>query len=322
MKFYYSNWISRSNLTPARSKRVLSIDDVTTALTLGSLWFLALVFPRKLWPMVASTCARFHVGLRKPDIRVATDSLNREGIEITERALAHDLLTGNYLENIETVSEYVGYRNDANVEIKGARYITQELQRGRGVILWHSPFCAAALIEKRAYRRIGLRVTHLRDYAHPYSKTTFGLKFLNPIRTRVEDRCLGSVVWLMPGGAREAMSQMDDVLRQNKILSVTAIGSGKNAIDVPLLGGTLSLARGVPMLAEKTGASVIPTAVTILPGPRYVVEFAPPLKVNSNLSGPQFERAVVSEYARQLAPRLSARPGNWRGWLMAHTWRA
>jgi lauroyl/myristoyl acyltransferase len=124
----------------------------------------------------------------------------------------------------------------------------------------------------------------------------------------------------MPGGARDAMHQMENVLRHNKILSVTAIGSGKNAIGVPLLGGTLSLARGVPSLAERTGASVIPTAVTILPGPRYVVEFETPLEIDSELSGPEFEKVLVSAYARRLTPRLRARPGSWRGWLMAHTW--
>ena len=140
--------LSRSIAAPVQPESVLSVDDVITVLTLGSLWILALVFPRKFWPMVASVCANIHIWAQMPDLRAATDSLKREGVEISERALARDLLTGNYLENIETMSEYLGYRSDSTVEVRGVKHISRALELGRGAILWRTPFCGSALFSR------------------------------------------------------------------------------------------------------------------------------------------------------------------------------
>ncbi len=300
---------------------VISLDDVLTTLTLALCAMIALVFPRALWLWASRRCASIHMAVKKPNLTATAETLNSQGMEVSDIELAHDLLSGNYLENIETVSEYLGYKGERNVVVDGVANITRALECGRGVILWHSPFRGAALLEKRAYGCAGLSVTHMRSYTHPYSSTAFGLGLLNPVKTRIENQYLENVVMLVPGGGRAALQQLTQALQNNQVVSVTALGSGKNAIGVPFLGGGLKLARGVPSLAYATGAIVIPTATSILSGPKYVVEFEAPLEVDNGLSEPEFQKALVEAYADRMAPRVRSHPGSWRGWILAHTWR-
>ena len=304
----------------AQSDGVISLADALTTLTLALCAMIALVFPRALWLWASGQCASIHMAVKKPNLTATAETLNDQGMEVSDIELAHDLLSGNYLENIETVSEYLGYRGERNVVVEGVANVTRALESGRGVILWHSPFRGAALLEKRAYGCGGLSVTHLRSYTHPYSSTAFGLRILNPVKTRVENQYLENVVMLVPGGGRAALQQLTQALQDNQVVSVTAIGSGKNAIEVPFLGGNLRLARGVPSLAYATGAIVIPTATSILSGPKYVIEFEVPLEVDNGLSEPEFQKALVEAYADRMAPRVRSHPGSWRGWILSHTW--
>ncbi len=301
---------------------VICRDDVLTAVTLVFCAMIALVSPRALWPWAARRCASIHMAFKKQDLDATAETLNAHGIEISGGEMAHELLAGNYLENIETVSEYFGYSGTRNVVAEGIDNVIRAQERGRGVILWHSPYGGAALLEKRAYGCGGLAVTHMRAHTHPYSATAFGLKFLNPVKTRIENQYLDGVATLVPGGGRAALQQLTEALGNNQVVSVTAIGSGKNAIEVPFLGGGLKLARGVPSLAHATGALVIPTATSMLPGPRYVVEFEAALEVDYGLAEPEFQQALVAAYAERLTPRVRRRPGSWRGWILSHTWMA
>lgn len=304
----------------APSNGIISANDILTSLTLVLCAIIALILPRALWSGASRRCARLHLAIKKPNLAVA-EVLNAEGIEVSNFDLSHDLLSLNYLENIETMSEYLGYNSEPAVVVKGAANVARALESGRGVILWHSPFCCAALVEKRAYVCGGLSVTHLRASAHPFSSTAFGLRFLNPIKTRIENQYLKDVIMLVPRGERVALKQMRKALAENQVVSITAIGSGRNAIEVPFLGGILRLALGAPSLAYSTGAIVIPTATSIHPGPKYTVWFDAPLEIDSRLAKAEFRKALAFAYARRLAPHVRSRPGSWRGWIMANTWR-
>jgi lauroyl/myristoyl acyltransferase len=301
---------------------IMAVDDVVTMATLIMLFALAILFPRSWWIRISRICAQAHLFLKPLDISETSKNLNKQGIKISPVALAEDLLAGNYLENIETVGEYLGYSGIGPTTVTGVENITRAWQLGRGVILWHTPFCGAELFEKRTYRANDLPVTHLRSYAHPYSSTRFGTSVLNPIRNRIENRYLSDVVTLLPQGGRASLEKLEAALRENRIVSVTAIGSGSKAIAVPMLGGELCLARGVPMLAKATGALVIPTATRINSGPEYQIEFGPELDVDYTLPTTEFQENLALAYAEFLTPHLKARPGSWRGWLMGHTWRA
>ena len=311
----------RTRDSPAEPQRIVSLGDVSTLLTLGFLWCVSLVVPSRFWPDFAGACAHIHSRLRKPDLRAAARSLRAAGIAISDETLARDLLSGTYLENLEAVAGYTSRPLNECVKVRGLVHVEEGLQRGCGVLLWSSPFCGNAILTQRAFRLYGLSVIELRSHVHPFSATVAGRTFLNPIRTRIEDRYLQGSIELYPDRPREAMLNMDEALRRNQIVKVTANGSGKSPIEAPLMGGTLRIARGVPSLAKATGAAVIPVAVSILPGRRYVVEFEAPLDVDAALPKPQFESDLVQAYARHLENRLRVCPRHWRGWLMAHTWR-
>ncbi len=300
---------------------VISRHDVRIALKLALSAMVAVVFPRPLWLWASRHCARLHVAAEKTNYSAITETLNAQGIEISHTELALDLHSRRYLEVIETVSEYLGYSGEKNVIVEGVANVTRALESGRGVILWHSTFCGAATFEKRGYRVGGLSVTHLRSHSHPFSSTAFGLRFLNPVMTRVENQYLEDLVVLAPGGGRGALQQLTQALKNNQVISVTAIGSGKTPIEVPFLGGWLKLARGVPLLAFSTGAVVIPNMVSIHSGPKYVVEFEEPLEVDPGLSESEFHQAMIEAYAARMEPRVRTQPGSWRGLILSDAWR-
>lgn len=305
---------------PAQSK-AMSLDDVLTALTLGFCTMIALFLPQSLWQWAARTCASAHLVAKKPNLSETCETLNGQGLIVSETELARDIIAGSYLENIETMGEYLGYRGESNVLVEGTINVERAREAGRGVILWHSAFCAASLLEKRGYHCGKLPVTHMRSLSHPYSSTAFGMKFLNPIRTRIENKYLEDVVWLAPGGGRVALERLSKALNRNRIVSLTATGSGKNALRVPFFGGNLSLALGVPSLAYKTGAAVVPTATLILPGPEYLVHFGSPLVVDRGLSEADFGLKLAEAYSKILAEHVRRNPGSWRGWILSHTWQ-
>jgi predicted LPLAT superfamily acyltransferase len=316
-----TNGKSRNTFADLPSNGIISFSDLMTAATLIMCTLIALVLPRKLWLRASRGCANAHMALSAPDLDATASVLRGEGLEVSAAGLGRDLLSGNYFEYIETMSEYLGYDGKSTVTVEGLANVNQALESGRGVILWHSAFRGAALLEKRAYKSGNLSVTHLRSYIHPFSATAFGLKFLNPIKTQVENRYLETVVTLAPSTERAALQQLKQALKDHKIVSITAIGSGKNALEVPLLGGNLMLARGVSALAHATGAAVIPTCTSIESGSRCVVTFELPLNVDYGHSKAEFSENLAKGYADRLERLVRQNPGSWRGWTMSHTWR-
>jgi lauroyl/myristoyl acyltransferase len=294
--------------------------DLVTLAQLSAALVASLVTPRNAWPWIAHRLARLHARLSVRDLAATAAALNRAGIAVAPARLGLDLLTAAYLENIEAMSEYLPWHGMGDLTVEGAEHVGSALAAGRGVIFWQGPFYGNDVIGTRAFCELGFRVTHLRSYAHPFSATVFGQRVLNPLRNRMVDRHLAAAIVLEPSGGAMALQQMTEVLERNGIVSIAAVGAGKNAVVVPLLGGRLQLARGAMSLARRTGAAIVPTWFAYRPGPRYVLQFTAPLETAA--TGSDRDLAIAEAYAAVLAARLAQDPGNWRAWLTAHTWLA
>jgi lauroyl/myristoyl acyltransferase len=294
--------------------------DLVTSLQLSTALAVALTTPRIAWPWIARRLARLHARLSAPDLAATAATLNRAGIAVAPLSLGVEMLAAAYLENIEVMGQYLPWHGPGDLVVEGDEHVRAGLAAGRGVIFWQGPFYGNDVIATRSFRRLGFAVTNLRSYAHPFSDTAFGQRILNPLRNRMVERHLAGAVILEPGGGAAALQQMTDVLQRNEIVSVSAIGMGKNAVVVPFLGGRLKLARGALSLARRTGAAIVPTWFAYRPGPRYVLQFAPALDQAAAATTADPDRALAESFAALLAERLAHDPGTWRAWLTAHTW--
>ena len=147
------------------------------------------------------------------------------------------------------------------------------------------------------------------------SATRFGVRWLNPIQTRVEDRYLSARVMLSPGNPNAALKTLATRLGENGVATVTVHRNAKRPAVVPFLDGELVLAPGAPLLAHRTEAALIPVFAFRDATGDHAVTFEPPLDVPQGLPKGQVTQSVGRQYAARLEPYVLEHPGQWRGWL-------
>jgi lauroyl/myristoyl acyltransferase len=296
----YEGWISASDL-----------------FTAGKLFCCALaaLTPQRHWAAASRLIAGVHLRLR---------SAKRERIaHVCERYLDTDpaqlelqVIAAEYEENIEAIRENLPGGWERPIELRGAASIEQARRLGRGAVLWISRFAHSDLVAKRALWRAGYAPSHLSHVRHPFSATRVGARFLNPIRLRAENRYLERRVLVSYGQARPALEVLKQVLRGNGVVTITAIGSGRKVITLPLLGGTLRLATGAPRLALDTTAALIPVFTVPNETGGYAVHCGPDLNVDKVEQSPEEAmRRMAEQYVALLETFVRAHPAKWKGWF-------
>jgi lauroyl/myristoyl acyltransferase len=214
---------------------------------------------------------------------------------------------------MEILREHAPWGWRARISVVGREHIDEALAAGRGAVLWYCPFAHADVVFKRGLHEAGYRVNHLSAATHGFSDTRFGRAVLNPIKTRVERRYLKERCVMGDSGVGEVIRGLLARLRQNELVSVTALQTGRRTGARPLFGGTLRLAKGAPNFALCAGAALIPIFVVPIPG-GYEVRIEPPLPSSGDGLEAQ-EEACISAYVPVLERYVVRYPSLWRGWL-------
>jgi len=201
------------------------------------------------------------------------------------------------------------------VHVEGAGHLQRAIAAGRGVVLWVSYFHFYNLVSKCATAQLGVPVSHLSHPRHGFSGTRFGMRWLNWIRTGIEDRCLRERVYLAPEGASAALERLRQRLGEGGVVSVTARTTGSNPVRVPFLDGELPCAVGAPLLAHQTGAALLPLHTLQTEDGRFLVQIDAPIAVDQRLSRREAILAAAAEYARRLEPVALRYPDQWKDWM-------
>jgi lauroyl/myristoyl acyltransferase len=164
------------------------------------------------------------------------------------------------------------------VELVGVEHIENALRAGRGAILWVAPLVFNDLLTKMTLHRAGFRVAHLSRDGHGFSPTRWGARFLNPIWTRIENRYLAERLVIRADRPSNALRTLVQRVRQNEVVSVTVGGQGARTIAAPFVNGLLDVADGVPALAMRTGAALLPVFTVETGVGRFVCTIAPGLR--------------------------------------------
>jgi lauroyl/myristoyl acyltransferase len=195
------------------------------------------------------------------------------------------------------------------VEIRGQEHVETARRNGRGIIFWTGNFSFNDLVTKMAWHRLGVAVDHFSRPAHGFSTTRFGIRYLNAVRRKIEDRYLRERIMATESETRSALQLLRRRLELGGAASFTVGGRGRRTASAAFLGGELTLATGPLFLAQSSGAVVLPV-FTLRRGPR---RFEVTIGEAIDLSGSDYGDAVQA-YADLLTPYVLRDPEQWRGW--------
>lgn len=199
------------------------------------------------------------------------------------------------------------------IHLQGVDTLAAALRGGKGAILWISDFVYRPLIVPFALRQAGFAVAHLSRPEHGFSVSPFGVRFLNPLWTAVENRFLSERVVIEGNDARAALATLRERLAGNQLVSITVAETGRRTLAATFLGGRLRLATGPVHLARTSGAPLLPIVAVRKEDGAYTVSIEPPLDVRDSDHPPY--SAAIRAYAAMLEGFVRRYPDQWDGWI-------
>jgi lauroyl/myristoyl acyltransferase len=278
----------------------------------------AWVLPERFWAAFCRRFAAIESGVQRTLTRGSVEHIRRacsfHPVRTGPGGIHSGALAAHYLERVHILACYRPWNWTPAIELHGFQHLTDALSRGGGAILWVGNFYFSNLVTKMAFQRRGVDVTHLSRPTHGFSRTEFGIRWLNRIRTRVEDRYLHERVVVGSGEKGESHRRLRRRLATNGVVSITVGQWAKEVVRTPLLAAQLSLATGPARLAIETGASLLPVFTVADGRGAFHVYLESPLTVRDPGNVDGSIRAIVREYAARLEPYVLSYPELWRTW--------
>jgi lauroyl/myristoyl acyltransferase len=217
--------------------------------------------------------------------------------------------TQDWLERLPALRDYRpgGWR--PGIRLEGREHVEAALAAGNGAVLWVTSFQYSTMVAKVAFKRAGLLATQLSRPQHGFSGTTFGIRHLNPIRTRREDRYLAGRVVIDKGSEIAAMRKLRRLLVENRLVIITVAREASQRTSVPFFQGTIEIPTAPIGLAASTGAALLPVFCVRHPRGRFVVHIEAPLPARQREPEP-----AARAYAGLLEEYCRLWPGQWTGW--------
>ena len=206
---------------------------------------------------------------------------------------------------------------DFRIACTGLEHVAAAVARGRGAVLWVSDFAGAGDVTKIALALAGHRVKHLSRVEHGFSDSAFGVRYLNPIRVRLEERYLAERVLFDRAHPATALLHLRRHLQANGVVSIAASAhEGRTLVEARFLRGRIRLATGALRLATLADAPLIPVFAIARPDEPGAFDLAleAPLTFPSGLSADQALQVAASEYLDHLEAHVTRRPECWVGW--------
>jgi len=298
--------------------KFFSWDDVLFILEWPVLKLAATVIPEPRWADVAMWVERIKVRLGRPSparrataIRQALAPVRADEAE----AIAWRAAAGRTEHHIQVLKVMSAKGWAPTIQLEGEEHLNTALVQGKGAIIWVAHFCFNTQITKMALNARGYRVSHLSRPQHGFSKSRFGIRYLNPLRSNAELKYLDRRIIIdraKPGGS---LREAEAVLADNRVVSITAgAWEGHRVAHGPLLGAGFSLATGAPDLAQRTGAALLPVITTrIAHTQTFQVKIGTPLATRHEDRSDAI-RAATAGYLAELETAVRQYPDQWRGW--------
>jgi lauroyl/myristoyl acyltransferase len=203
------------------------------------------------------------------------------------------------------------------IEVNGTDHIEAALEKGHGAVLWVTPFIYSDLLTKIGLHKAGYRVSHLTRPRHGFTRSMFGIRVLNPIWTRIEDRYLAERVRIgdtsLPGSALDTLR---DRLSENQVVSITVGWRAHKTAQVAFMGGKLRLATGPVHLARTSEAALLPVFSVRTETGKFAINIESSLIQSTDGNADGSYQAIVQQYAKMLERYMLEYPSQWgKSWV-------
>ncbi len=284
-------------------------------LTLLTAWCL----PKVYWKSLANFLSPHFPWVLSQSQNELSQRINRalgtKQLPLQPQSIAHQLATCEIVRNFQTMRDYRPGNWCPKIEVIGQEHIKMALSIGRGAIIWDSQFYFANLVTKMGLHRIGFKLHHLSHPEHGFSSTTFGIRYLNPIRSTIENRYLAERILINPNNPGKVLPVLKERLHENKLVSISVSNRGNRTLQMPFLNTSIQIAPGAQKLAVETGAALIPVFTTSSDNVNFQVIVEPPLIVPEPTNISESITILTQQYIKRLAPKVLENPGEWLGWM-------
>ena len=298
---------------------LLEARDLVTLAALPAMILLSWLLPEKAWEPVARATARVHLLCRREWHAWQEAHVDRYiGTHLGPNAsssLVQAVMTNHRLAQLQTLRCHRLGSWRPPLTLEGRAHLDAALEQGHGAILWVAPLVFGPLVTKMAFHAAGYRLTHLSRFTHGYSKSLWGARLINGIRTRAENRFLAERVVIGADGATAVPKRvLAERLQLNGIVSISVGADGARTVTVPFLDGQIRLATGAVTLMQKTRAPLLPVFTIQRDDGRFAAVVEPPLGPTAGAD--RDEVAVVA--ARAFAAMLESYALRWPDQLVWH----
>ncbi len=298
--------------------RLFKLGDAFEVLVLAALVLPAWCLPTRAWPAVARALATItNILTHRPVPTLPDDLAHALGrpVDATEaRRIRRSMQVAYFEERLRVLATYPPRRWEPSVLIEGRQHVEAALASGRGAILWVNEFVGSDLVAKAAAHQAGYAPSHLTRPEHGYSTSRLGIRLLNPIQTRAEDRFLDERVTMQSETGVAALRTLARKLSDNGVVTITVGADAVRKRSTPFLGGHLTVGTGPITLALSSGASLLPV-ITLCRGPgEFSVIIKPDVVPRDGRGRDDAVDAAQQALGHVLGPYVLIQPQLWRAW--------
>jgi lauroyl/myristoyl acyltransferase len=199
------------------------------------------------------------------------------------------------------------------IEIHGIGHLDAALGEKSGALLWVSDFVYSSLITKMAFYQARYAVSHLTRPQHGFSCSPYGVRFLNPIWTKVEDRFIAERITINAENTDTALELVRSRLAANRVVSITVGNWARRTLDFPFFKGTIRLATGPAHLSYACRAPLLPVFTFRAGDGEYHVSIGSAIDRQTIKPG-DYDRMIRS-YVKTLEEYVLSYPDQWNGWM-------
>ena len=291
----------------------ISVNDFEKLFLLVLFGPVAWIVPERYWfsvcRLVAKVTGRLFPKRRQRSTQPTPDYLLQLAAK-TQDEMELDIVAGWHRDMVEILRCYRLDGWKPRIDLRGMEHVTAALAAGHGAILWVADFESASLIAKMALSNAGLQVSHLSRPQHGFSHSRFGIQFLNPIKTRIEDRFLKERITMRPGGMTGSLRTLRRRLDENALVSITVLHFNGPTATTDFMDGQIELPTGPATLAKAAGAPLLPVFTQRRGASHFKVTIEPPLTVMDGRDTSE----TFHQYAQHLTRYVQENPISWRGW--------
>jgi lauroyl/myristoyl acyltransferase len=293
-----------------RISSIMTIIDIIDIARIAALTVIAWLLPPGLWRKTAQATSLIGRDDRSGPAyqRNLTHKYSKSDVAAVKRRRRAYLRELKF-QILGLIGPWRSWRPD--IHLVGAAHLQKALESGHGAILWVTDTVFSTLVTKMALHDAGYQAYQLSRSQHGFSISRFGVRFLNPIWTGVEDRFIAGRVVIKGETAADVLPILRQRMAENKIVLIVVVPQAHKFVWVPLLRDLFPLPTGPIRLARRAGAPLLPLFTVAKDDGGFEVSIHEPLYSPAAQAD---DESVAKAYAKQLETFVHDHPDQWNGW--------